>query len=288
MKKLLCALLAAMMIFCTGCSSAAAAQNPKETGPLPEAESVGEAGSYDLTEGETVDDSMTFRWARRLEDKTLARKLQEEILPEYVDTWFENGEILDLELQDNVSGSATGWVLIGGKTKQDMGWNSLERQGKTAYCRRIQVTHVPHSQDYHLEKTLAAPDLRYPESLVNPDILLHESIEDTGLILPKIRSAELYVRSLGKVFILQDPERLSVLQKAATLPPQVRKWTFRAGLPVDGVGNPLILDLEGQRNTRFPWPSRSRTRGSPSPSGSSLARKVISRSSGGVTSTSVG
>ena len=261
--KIIMAVLLSMSLLLTGCGAAAAPATEArgETQPVtsvgaqaaPETEEAvqAKAASFDLAEGETVDDSMTFRWYYEYGKKDLDRYVAEDILPQYVEKWFQDGEILDQQIGLNIADSVSGWVLIAGTPKEDMGWNSLERQGKTAYCRRIQVTHIPHSQNYHLEKTQAMPDLRYPDSVVNPDITVHESIDDIGLRLPKILRAELYVRSLDRCFVLDDPEKLEILQKATTLPPQVRDWTFRGGLPVEGVGNPLVLDLEGQGQRMF-------------------------------------
>ena len=206
MKQYMAGLLILALLL-SGCGAGAPAQETaawETTGPAetaaPEtteteaAEAVREtaapaAGAYDLFEENTMDDSLTFRWYWKQGEKELVRYVAEDILPQYVDTWFEEGEILDHDLRGGIQDTVTGWVLIGGTPKQDMGWNSLEREGKTAYCRRIQVTHVPNSQNYSLEKTLAAPDLRYPDSLVEPDIDNFLFIDDTGLILPKIRGS---------------------------------------------------------------------------------------------------
>lgn len=244
MKKNI-ALWLILVLLLTGCGEVKAQKPAQE--PTEESAAAAEiTPSFDLWEGETVDDSTDFRWYHQVGEKELDRYVTEDFLPQYVEQWFTDGEVLDQQILRNLGDSVSGWVLIAGTPKQDMGWNSLQREGKTAYCRRIQITHVPHSQNYHLEKTQAMPDLRYPDSLINPNIQVLETIDDTGLRLPKIRRAELYVRSLRKCFILDDPEKLELLQKATTLPPEVRDWTFRGGLPVEGVGNPLVLDLEGQ------------------------------------------
>lgn len=253
------AVVLALSLLLSGCGTAAAQEAPTEawatgestvktvqTAQAAKTEKPAQTGSYDLFEGETVDDSLTFRWYYEHGKKDLGRYVAEDILPQYVEDWFTDGEILDQDVRPNLGDSVSGWVLIGGTPKEDMGWNSFQRQGRTVYCRRIQVTHIPHSQNYHMEKTMAAPDLRYPESVVNPQVEVGLSIEDTGLALPRIQSAELYVQSLKQCFTLTDPQKLEILQKATTLPRELRDWTFKGALPVAGEGNVLILDLEGQ------------------------------------------
>ena len=233
MKKYLGGLLA-LSIFLTGCGGALGQPQTtgRETEPVTETLSLEEAavplqisdpveGAYDLFEEGAVDDSFTFRWISEAGEKNIQRYVSEDLLPEYLDRWFEDGQILEDHTSWTLADGVAGWILISGTPRQDLGWNSMERDGKTVYCRNILVQHIPHSQEFHFLKTTPSPDLLQPEPVEDID---HEffGIEDQGLALPAIQSAELYVKSLSQCYRLEDPESLSMLCKGLSLPPQVR------------------------------------------------------------------
>ena len=252
MKQWIAWILALCLLALSGCGAAeeAAPETPAASVAESRAETVQaevpEAPaepSFDLYEENAVDDSMTFRWYWKEGAKELDRYIREDVMPEYVDKWFENGEILDMDIRNTLNEAHSGWVLIGGEPRQELGWNSREQDGQTVYCRRIRVSHLPHSQDYLLEKTSPSPGLPAPDPLndFDPERL---DIEESGLQLPRIRRAELYVDELETCFVLEEPQKLEILQKALTLPTQVRMQTFSAAqFRMDGSGNPLVLDL---------------------------------------------
>ena len=179
-----------------------------------------ETPEFNLTEENTADDSYTYEWSYgEGPEQDPFRYFKKVVAPQYVDTWVENGEILDLEL-DGLCGQGhtylQGWILFTGSLKQETGWNPVTFQGKTAYCRSVHIT-GPEEGTFTAVKSQAAIPIPY----LREDIF-RKKFQDLDfvtamnqpIILPELEEAQFYCHENGGFYRLTDFGTLSELSRA--------------------------------------------------------------------------
>ena len=221
--------------------------------------------SYSIFEEQhPVDDSYTWEYVEKEENglRGPEKVLKEEILPEYVDKWTENGEILDIELAYMANFQSTwmyGWVLFRGDLRQETGWSTVEYEGSPAYCRSFCMS--SEGRDNHIfdcNRSQAA----IPVPFLTEDLWLEPWTDETinsGLVqtfqFPEITKAELYCRDLQQGFEVSDFGSLSELQRTfSNIQRNGGRW-INTYLPHDlkkiDQENPLILTFADGKKTQI-------------------------------------
>ena len=205
---------------------------------------------WDLHEENPVDDSYDFQriYPGDFPPTSLSDYFEKNVLPDYVDRWVENGEILEVRLGfgDGAQMKHQGWVLFTGTPKTDTGWNTVDYQGKAAFCRSIHIQETDEKDCYHIPQSgarLPIPgldDTSYEKYLNRNRQDLHNLWNPTDCTVENIQSAQLYVRELGKTFLLEDREKLDLLGSALSA-----NWDEpNYSAPVGGQPNVLLITLE--------------------------------------------
>lgn len=261
MKKSISVLLLGSLLL--GLLSGCGNNQPPEKEPTIR-ESVVEAGetqagelTYPVFEENTVDDSFSFTWeySEKAEypDSDFFSYVNEKLMKTYVDTWVDNGEILDQDfcgIDDNLHTYLYGWILFRGTPKQETGWKTVNYQGEPAYCRTVCIKSTEKDGEFQFLKSQGA----IPSHFVRVETVLGQGKMENNMrvyegeigVLPEIASAELYNRRLSQVFTLTDPQKLSILQKAVSPGANIDR---DGGIPCRGFyqaesWNPLILTLK--------------------------------------------
>ncbi len=256
MKKAICILLLSAMVLSlfAGCGKPEEIQEETKT-PAYQAseaseETKGPAPELDLYEENPVDDSYDFQWLYpgKFPPTFLSIYFEKDVLPGYVSQWVENGEILELYLGAGDGGQIKhqGWVLFTGTPKTDTGWNTVEYEGESAFCRSIQIQETEEKDCYHVPQSgarLPVPgldDTSYGNYLNRNRKDMHDLWNPTDCTVENIQSAELYVQELGQTFLLEEREKLDLLGRALSA-----NWDEpNYPAPVCGQPNILLLTME--------------------------------------------
>lgn len=261
MKKYVCLLLVAAMILglLAGCGSRKEAQVPEPT--EPEIEETQTELEKRMDQENQVDDSSAFSREDPHNDGygPLVDYMAAKVFPEYVKTWTENGEYVksSLSFQSHPEGGDTlmGWVLFRGTPKPETGWQSVD--GKDLYCRFFTGSTQDRTH-FTLEKSqpgIPLDPLNTRTFFGSPNGIygLNGEPKISGRL--KLKTAELYIRSLGKSFVLTDLEKLQRLGDAL----QPIEWGKPVSHRCEGF-NPMVITLEDgsqflieTMDDGFPW-----------------------------------
>ncbi len=156
----------------------------------------------DLREPDAVDDSCSIYLESDWFEKN---SITDILLRDYASKWLDGAEIIDSDIELEVLDTPYiyGWILISGIPKQPLGWQSVEYDGREAYCRWLDIRAEGEKGEYRLAKTLAMLPVK------KADIKPYGDEQR----LSGLKSAELYVRQLDKSFKICDDESLRKLEK---------------------------------------------------------------------------
>lgn len=176
----------------------------------------------DFAEPDGIDDSAAFAYHR--EDYGgdalgLTRYLEERFYPEHLAQYLDGVEILDSGILSNQNrGSAYGWICFAGTPKTDTGWQTVDYEGREAYCRSVYAESAD-GVNYTLAKSYAMLPVPYMSLYPNGALVTGE---DGGMQFPDSRDpilsgltgAELYVPDSGETAAITDPAALTALAGA--------------------------------------------------------------------------
>lgn len=268
MKKAICILLLGTMVLSlfAGCGKpeeqTEKTESPASAPAVTEAPETTEPGAetllWNFHEEHPVDDSMTVS----CEEETVRgySLFEESILPKYQERWAENAQVLDKEIYCLNGEYFYGWVLFSGTPNPENGWNTFQWEGQPAFCRRFlgRLT----EDTLHLEQTQAAAPL--PGLPMLGSDMSHSFGEGHPVLkrdLSGLCRAELYVRQLGRSFMITEPEKLALLSSGLLELSEYWNLLRFGGIPLEMNGNPLILDLgeQGQRQIMTDTAGRAST-----------------------------
>lgn len=235
-----------VMIF-TGCSGI----SPEAVTEIPtvsELESGADKTELEsiLGQGNLVDDSYTFTRENPEEDgyTYIEDYMADKVLPQYLDSWTENCEIIDCMVAPVCNSSKgyvfSGWVLFRGTPNKQTGWEPLN--GEDLYCRAFQA-YCDDKRHYSVDRSQAGVPLKTLDARTlynSPAAIYGVNGEPTTFPGLHLKNAELYVTSLGKSFIIDDANKLLRLEKA------LEPIQERGNVPAhDSDGwNPMVLTME--------------------------------------------
>lgn len=193
-----------------------------------------------------VDDSFTFSRADRQNDgyRTLNDYMADQVYPAYLEKWTENGEYVksSLSVQSYQEGGYTlvCWILFRGIPKEETGWMSVD--GKELYCRSF-FGESSDGINFSMGKSQAGIPVDHLSNRTffgTPAGIFGLNDAPTIPARLKIQKAELYIRSLGKSFVLEDFGKLQRLTK------EIQPWKQNMGqLSHRSQGwNPMVITLE--------------------------------------------
>ena len=221
-------------------------------GASVEGTSIDQAPEFDLLEKSNVDDSYTYEWEYgEGPESDPFRYFRDIVAQQYVDTWMENGEILDLKMNAGSGMGHTyleGWILFTGTPKQETGWNTVTYHEKPAYCRSFQILGTEEGT-FTAKKSHAAIPIPYLK-----EDLFRKQYKDLDFIiamnqsitLPELQEAQLYCQENGQVYQLTDFGSLSELSRALK-PAKFYEPHIESGIPWDTQAtdiNHLILTFQ--------------------------------------------
>lgn len=217
---------------------------PAATEALVETQPVAEEAGllWDLHEENPVDDSLTIPLDP--DDPERHDCFESQVLPQYMERWADNAQILDKNIVGLNGEYVYGWVLFSGTPKEETGWNTFLWEGQPAFCRRFLGRFT--EDTFHLEQSQAAAPL---PALDLPMHFFGEGHPAQERDLSDLCRAELYVRQLGKNFVITEPEKLEILGNGLVELSEHFGLLRFGGIPLEMEGNPLILDL-GDRGQR--------------------------------------
>lgn len=203
----------------------APASAPESAAPVPE-ETPAPVTARGWAEPNQVDDSyaFTFEYGVSCTCDGIFAHFRDEVLPEYVARWVEDGEILKSWIVGSYGyygdkeGELWGWVCFTGTPKQETGWVTTEYEGQTAYCRSVYASggeDETGADQWTVEKSFAMDPVEtdqrsfYREEPGGNMFFWSEEPILEGVVL-----AELYVSQLGQSFTLTAPEALRTLEKS--------------------------------------------------------------------------
>ena len=256
MKKHICmALLSALVIgLLAGCGKPAQpgqgridAETSEYTAPSAPTQEQTELEKA-LSQENGVDDSYSFCRENPEQDgyRFLGEYMAGEVFPNYVARWTEGGEYVksSISFQSHPEGGYTllGWVLFRGTPKAETGWQSVD--GKDLYCRFFSGE-TRDKKNYIITKSQAGVplDALNAKTCCGSPYVIYGLNKEPRTFSLKIQKAELYIRSLKKSFVLEDPESLRKLSEG--LAP-----AWLGGSPVSHRGqgfNPMVITLEDGR-----------------------------------------
>ena len=240
----------------TGCGAgeqAAQVQTAPYAAPVSTAVETAPAATVEPTpegfrfhESTAVDDSGSFRY--NYYDPAYSEKgyynlegyFLGEVYPAHLQQYLDDVELLDAALVSNpIRGYGLGWVCFTGTPKEELGWQTVDYKGRTAYCRGLYFL-TRDGETYDLAKSYAME----PVPLMNPyrddeageRYLVDRVVE--GLI-----SAELYQTDSGESSVITDPAMLRRLEAALSYGESFYYgWSVGASA-LAGV-DPLVLRFE--------------------------------------------
>ena len=217
---------------------------PSVTEALAQTQPVTEKSGllWDLHEENPVDDSLTISLDPN--DPERHDCFESQVLPQYMERWADNAQILDKNIVGLNGEYIYGWVLFSGTPKAETGWNTFLWEGQPAFCRRFLGRFTEDA--FHLEQSQAAAPL---PTLDVPMHFFGEGHPAQERDLSDLRRAELYVRQLGRTFVITEPEKLEILGNGLVELSEHFGLLRFGGIPLEMEGNPLILDL-GDRGQR--------------------------------------